>query len=110
MPNATSAQTVLITGSTGLVGTALVASLENDGHRVLRAVRPTSRNTKKQAHAPQELSWNPATGQIERDKLADVDAVVHLAGANIAGRRWSKSYKQLLLDSRTQGTGSSVRP
>ncbi len=90
-------QTILITGSTGLVGTAMVASLEGDGHRVLRAVR-------RQARTPEELSWNPTTGQIEREKLTDVDAVVHLAGANIAGRRWSKSYKQLMLDSRTQGT------
>ncbi|NOY29591.1 MAG: TIGR01777 family protein [Planctomycetes bacterium] len=92
-----SPQTILITGSTGLVGTALVASLESDGHRVLRAVRRETRN-------PQELRWDPVAGEIERDKLTEVDAVVHLAGANIAGRRWSKSYKQLMLDSRTQGT------
>jgi len=93
----TTPQTILITGSTGLVGTALAASLEGDGHRVLRAVR-------RQTRDQQEIHWDPATGQIERDKLANIDAVVHLAGANIAGRRWSKSYKQLLLDSRTQGT------
>jgi len=89
--------TLLITGSTGLVGTALVPALENDGHHVLRAVRRPTQDS-------QEISWDPATGQIERDKLVDIDAVVHLAGANIAGRRWSDSYKQLMLDSRTCGT------
>jgi len=97
MPNSAPSQTILVTGSTGLVGTALVASLESEGHRVLRAVR-------RDARSPIELSWDPTTGQIERDKLTHVDAVVHLAGANIAGRRWSKTYKQLLVDSRTQGT------
>ncbi len=91
-------QTILVTGSSGLVGTELVASLENDGHRVLRAVRRPIQN-------PQEICWDPATGQIDRIKLSDnLDAVVHLAGANIAGHRWTKSYKQQLLDSRIQGT------
>lgn len=98
MTDITSAQTILVTGASGLIGSSLVAALENDGKRVIRAVRRGVRDPQ------QELRWDPAVGEIERDKLLGVDAVVHLAGANIAGRRWSKSYKQQLLESRTQGT------
>ncbi|MCA9229089.1 MAG: TIGR01777 family oxidoreductase [Planctomycetales bacterium] len=89
--------TILVTGSTGLIGSRLVASFEAAGNRVLRAVR-------RKPRSDEELRWDPAAGEIELGRLNDVDAVVHLAGANIAGSRWSKSYKQLLLDSRTQGT------
>ncbi len=97
MVDTSSQPTVLVTGASGLIGTKLVAALEADGKRVLRAVRRSAQND-------QEISWDPAAGKIDRDKLEGLDAVVHLAGANIAGKRWTSAYKQLLIDSRVDGT------
>ncbi|MEM8946774.1 MAG: TIGR01777 family oxidoreductase [Planctomycetota bacterium] len=97
MPDSSDQPTIVITGASGLIGTKLTKAFEADGKRVLRAVRREAKND-------QELSWNPTTGDIDRDKLEGVDAVVHLAGAGIADRRWSESYKQLILDSRVDGT------
>lgn len=89
--------TIVITGASGLIGTRLTEAFEADGNRVLRAVRREARNE-------QELSWDPEKGTIDREKLEGVDAVVHLAGAGIADKRWTESYKQLILHSRVQGT------
>ncbi len=97
MTENSSTQTILVTGASGLIGRRLVASLERDGRRVLRAVR---RDVQDPAR---EVRWDPQQGQIDRDKLSGVDGVVHLAGANVAGKRWIPAYKQLLLDSRVQG-------
>jgi len=98
-----STQTILVTGASGLIGRHLVASLEGKGQRVIRAVRGEVRDSSR------EVSWDPKQRQIDRDNLArfspsGIDAVVHLAGANVAGKRWSAAYKQLLLDSRVEGT------
>ncbi len=90
--------TILVTGSTGLICSQLVVALEKSGHRVLRAVRREVRDPET------ELFWNPAQGEIDRDRLVGVDGVIHLAGANIAGRRWSTAYKKELIDSRVNGT------
>lgn len=89
--------TVVITGASGLIGTKLTKAFEADGKRVLRAVR-------RPAKTDQEVSWDPANGTIERDKLEGVEAVVHLAGAGIAAKRWTESYKKTILESRVQGT------
>jgi len=101
MSSQSSQPTVVVTGASGLIGTKLVAALEADGKRVLRAVR-------RDARSDRELSWDPTTGTIDRDKLksisAGLDAVIHLAGANIAGKRWTDKYKQQLIDSRVDGT------
>jgi len=91
-------QTVLITGASGLIGSALTHSLESQGHKVLRAVRRDVQDAEKEIH------WVPAAGTLDHDRLEGVDAVVHLAGANIAGKRWTPAYKKLLLESRIQGT------
>jgi uncharacterized protein (TIGR01777 family) len=93
-----SPQTILVTGASGLIGRRLVSKLEGEGRRVIRAVR---RDVQDPAR---EVSWDPERGLIDRKKIASVDAVVHLAGANVAGKRWSRKYKQLLLDSRVNGT------
>ncbi len=89
--------TVLVTGASGLIGTKLVAALEADGKRVLRAVR-------RDVRSDHEISWDPPNKKIDRDQLEGLDAVIHLAGANVAGRRWTNAYKQLLIDSRVDGT------
>ena len=92
---------VAITGSTGLIGSALVPRLRADGHRVIRIVR--------RAPGDDEVQWNPNGGTIDRRKLEGVDAVVHLAGAGVGDRRWSTEYKRLILSSRLDGTATLVK-
>ncbi|TVR22204.1 MAG: TIGR01777 family protein [Ilumatobacter sp.] len=87
---------VAITGSSGLIGTALRARLEGAGHTVVPVVR--------RAAAPGEIAWDPAAGTIDHAALSDVDAVVHLAGAGIGDKRWTDAYKQEILESRTRST------
>jgi uncharacterized protein (TIGR01777 family) len=93
---------VAITGSTGMVGTALVDSLRADGHEVQRLVRAA-------ASGPGEVRWDIGAGTIDAAALEGVDAVVHLASANIGGRRWDAAYKREILDSRTRGTDLLAR-
>ena len=90
---------VLVTGSSGLIGTALVKKLGADGHQVTRLVRRTPR--------PGEARWNPDDGSIETSALRDLDAVVHLSGAGIADHRWTDEYKRILLDSRQRSTDAT---
>jgi uncharacterized protein len=86
-----------ITGSSGLIGTALARHLREGGHEVVGIVR-------RPPQGPTELQWDPATGTIDRGLLRELDAVVHLAGAGIGDHRWTDDYKRTLLDSRVQGT------
>jgi uncharacterized protein (TIGR01777 family) len=88
---------IAVTGSTGLVGTEVVQYFQNKGDTVLRLVR-------KASCAEDEVFWNPAERKINHQKLEGVDAVVHLAGANIAQRRWSLAFKDQILSSRIDGT------
>lgn len=88
---------VAVTGASGLIGTALCTSLEGDGHTVLRLVRRETAN-------PSEVTWNPATGDVDLAALANVDAIVHLAGAGVGDHRWSEEYKQEIRSSRVLGT------
>lgn len=92
-----SAMNILVTGSTGLVGSAVVPFLTTGGHRVFRLVRG-------KAHNEQEILWDPAAGTIDASKLEGMDAVVHLAGDNIAHGRWSAAKKARIRDSRVIGT------
>ncbi len=87
---------VALTGSSGLVGTALVTALRADGHDVLRLVR-------RPARADDEVQWDPAQ-PLDPAKLEGVDAAVTLAGAGVADKRWSDSYKRTLVESRLQTT------
>jgi uncharacterized protein (TIGR01777 family) len=90
---------IAVTGSTGLIGTRLVAALESDGHRVLRMVRPSS-----SAAGGDTVTWDPAKGTIDGASLEGIDAVVHLAGVGIADSRWTTEQKERILRSRTAGT------
>src|SRR3954453_19068731 len=89
---------IAITGSSGLVGSALVHALEADGHLIRPVVRRAPRA------GADEIRWDPDNGTIDATEFASVDAVVHLAGENIAGHRWTESFKQKILASRIRGT------
>ena len=89
---------IAITGSTGLIGTALHRALEADGHQVLAVVRRPVRAGEA------AVSWNHDAGTIDAAALEGVDAVVHLAGAGIGDERWTDERKRLILESRTRGT------
>lgn len=93
---------IAITGSSGLVGTALVAELQARGDEVIRLVRGEPRG-------PLEARWSPESGILDLDLLEGVDAVIHLAGENIAARRWSDAQKDRIRDSRIGGTQALVR-
>jgi uncharacterized protein len=94
---------VAITGATGLIGGALAASLERDGHRVHRITRSASKA------GPDDLVWDPAAGSIDAQKLEGVDAVVHLAGEPIGASRWTDETKRRIRASRVQGTDLIAR-
>ena len=88
---------IAITGATGLVGTAVADALTADGHDVVRVVR-------RATDAPQTALWDPSTGEIDLDALGAVDAVVHLAGENVAGGRWTSARKRRIHESRGPAT------
>lgn len=90
---------VAVTGSSGLIGTALVPALTGDGHEVIRLVRRTPRRA-------DEHRWDPQHRRIDPALLADVDAVVHLAGVGVADRRWTAEHKRRVRDSRVDGTAT----
>jgi uncharacterized protein (TIGR01777 family) len=87
---------VVVTGSHGLIGTALIEALEARDDEVVRLVRDRPE--------PSEPRWDPAKGEIDAGALEGADAVVHLAGVGIGDRRWSEDHKRAVLDSRVQGT------
>lgn len=88
---------VLISGGTGLVGTTLTQQLLAKGH----SVNVLTRNPKKQANSNiQQFGWNLATNEIDLDCFTNVDAIIHLAGAGIADKPWTKKRKAELISSR----------
>ena len=89
--------TVLVTGSSGLVGSALIPHLEASGHRVLRLVRTSPKSDL-------ERRWDPDTGELAAADLEGIQAVVHLAGENIASDRWNEAKKNRIRSSREDGT------
>jgi uncharacterized protein (TIGR01777 family) len=88
---------IAITGSNGLIGSALTRSLLADKHEVVRLVR-------REPAKPGEVRWDPARGYVDTAGLFGVDAVVHLAGAGVGDHRWTAPYKKTLRDSRVLGT------
>lgn len=89
---------ITIAGSSGLLGSALVRSLSASGHSIRRLVRDTG------GGIPGCFAWNPAEGVMDNAAIEGAGAVINLAGANIAGARWTRARRQLLRDSRVQGT------
>ena len=89
---------VLVTGSSGLVGSALVTQLESDGHAVTRLVRS------RRGGGEARVLWDPEAGTIDSASLEGLDAVVHLAGESIAAGRWTAARKARILESRVKGT------
>ena len=92
---------IAITGSSGLIGSALVERLVGRGHEVARVVRP-------QSATPGSIEWDPAAGRIDPADLAGVDAVVNLSGRSIGEKRWSEGEKQALQSSRLGPTSTLV--
>ncbi|WP_430333077.1 TIGR01777 family oxidoreductase [Rhodococcus sp. ACT016] len=88
---------VVVAGSSGLIGSALVEALRRDGHDVARLVR-------RRPSGSNEFEWNPQAGVVDDAALRGADAVVNLCGAGIGDRRWSGAYKQALRDSRLTPT------
>jgi uncharacterized protein len=98
---------ILVTGSTGLVGTALVSDLQRTGHTVCRLVRPGTRAEAIRGSGGFDIRWDPATGELGAAGVG-ADAVVNLAGASIAGTRWTPQRKNLLSTSRVDTTRALV--
>ncbi|MGL4174612.1 MAG: TIGR01777 family oxidoreductase [Dermatophilaceae bacterium] len=88
---------VAVTGSSGLIGSALVAALRARDDEVVRLVR-------RAPSGPEDVRWDPAAGALDPAALDGVDAVVNLAGAGVGDRRWSPSYKHTILASRVDST------
>jgi uncharacterized protein (TIGR01777 family) len=94
---------VLVTGAGGLIGSALVPLLTTGGHRVTRLVRSQPRP------GAAEIHWDPAAGVVDVASLEGVEAVVHLAGENIASGRWTTARKARIRESRVRGTRTLCR-
>ncbi len=93
---------VLVSGASGLIGSALVPHLRGRGHDVLTLVR-------RQPRSAGEISWDPAAGRLDVDALDGVDGAVHLSGAGVADHRWTDAYRRTILDSRVTSTALLAR-
>ena len=89
---------ILVTGSTGLVGSALIPALEAKGRQIARLVRKAPKNKET------EIFWDPEKGALNAEELEGIDAAVHLAGENLAEGRWDEEKKRRIRESRVKGT------
>ena len=89
---------ILVAGSSGLIGRQLVAFLDTGGHDVWRLVRRTPKDGEK------EISWSPKDGSINPSELEGFDTIIHLGGAGIGDKRWTKKRMKLIEESRTKST------
>lgn len=92
-----SKEKVVVTGASGLVGSALVPALRAHGFEVIRLVR-------RGTDAPDEVRWDPSKGTIDAEGLEGISGAVHLAGENVASDRWTEEKKSRIRESRVQGT------
>jgi uncharacterized protein (TIGR01777 family) len=95
---------ILVSGSTGFLGTAVVETLKGQGHSIARLVRPgTTHKSPSGVHA-ETVPWDPVAGKFDAAGAEGAEALIHLAGASIAGGRWNASRKALLRTSRIDAT------
>ncbi len=94
---------VLITGSSGLVGSTLVDFLHSGGHQVKKLIRG------EWTKDPEGVAWDPEHGAFDPEELEGLDAIVNLAGENISSKRWNEEVKRKIRDSRVEGTKNLVR-
>jgi len=92
---------IVVSGASGLLGSALVPALQRAGHDVLRLVRRPERSA-------DEISWDPVAGRLDAQRLAGIDGAVHLSGANV-GRRWTERKKREIRSSHIQTTDVLAR-
>ncbi|MFC7221158.1 TIGR01777 family oxidoreductase [Streptomyces polyrhachis] len=93
---------IAVTGASGLLGSALTRSLQQDSHQVVRLVR-------REPATPGEVRWDPEGGHLDTARLGEVDAFVHLAAKSIGMRRWTAPVKRAHWDSRVRGTATVAR-
>ncbi len=93
---------IIVTGSTGMVGSALIRALLSDGHEVTRLVRGGAQAFRAPGTAA--VHWDPERGEIDAQSLEGHDAAVHLAGENVGEGRWDEEKKRRILESRVKGT------
>lgn len=99
---------ILITGSSGLVGSALVESLSDEGHTIGRLLRPQSAGEARTGGRGVAMRWNPETGDLD-SAAAGADAVVNLAGVSVASGRWTEDRKKQIRSSRVDTTRQLVK-
>lgn len=93
---------VVVAGSSGLIGSALVEHLRAGGHGVRRLVRRTARSA-------EEISWDPDAGRLDPGELTGADAAVNLGGAGVGARRWTDAHRRTIVQSRTRPTALLAR-
>jgi uncharacterized protein (TIGR01777 family) len=98
-PEIPEAVKIAISGASGLIGSLLAEKLQSSGAEVLRLVRPSS----KASASGGSIAWDPARGEIDRSGIAGAEAIVHLAGENIADGRWTEERKRSIRESRIRG-------
>jgi uncharacterized protein (TIGR01777 family) len=98
IPTGVGSMRILVVGSTGLVGSTLVPLLTTNGHTVVSLTRGTKSDKSTSIH------WNPENGELKPADIEGFDAVIHLAGENVAGHRWTREQKIRIRDSRVVGT------
>lgn len=93
---------IVIAGSSGLVGSALLPALRESGHDVFRLVRGRA------VRAPDEIAWDPVRNEVDRDRLEGVEAVINLAGENLGAGRWTAVRREAIRQSRVQATRTLI--
>ena len=101
--------TVLITGGTGMIGKALTTELLLKGHQVIILTRGEEKHAKTEQPGLKYAQWDTTKGTIEEGVIEKADTIIHLAGANISGKRWTRKRKQEIFDSRIETANLLVK-